>query len=129
MAHLGLMLYSVRRACAEDYEGTLRAVAEMGYTGVEAFDLHGHDVTEVRGWLDRFGLAVCGLHAPLVAVETDLPGLAETVGGLGAERLVVSWVSPPTSAADVAAIRDRLAAAAASAAAARRDAGLSQPRR
>ena len=34
-ARLGLALYTVRDACARDFEGTLRAVAEMGYEGVE----------------------------------------------------------------------------------------------
>ena len=105
MARIGFMLYSARRACAEDFEATLRAVAAMGYDGVEAFDLHGHDVVEVRGWLDELELDACGLHAPLVAVEADIASLAATARGLGTDRLVVSWVSPPTSAAEVADVR------------------------
>lgn len=112
MAHIGLMLYSVRRSCADDFEATIRAVAEMGYTGVEAFDLHGHDVAEVRSWFDGYGLTVCSMHAPLVAVEADLATLAATARGLGTDRVVVSWVAAPTSAAEVLATRDRLAAAA-----------------
>ena len=107
-ARTGLMLYTVRRACAEDFEATLRAVATMGYAGVEVFDLHGHDVVEVRAWLDDCGLEVCGLHAPLVAVEADLPALAATAYGLGTDRLVVSWVSQPTTAEEAADIRRRL---------------------
>ena len=61
MARIGLMLYSVRRACADDFQGTLRTIAAMGYAGVEVFDLHGHAVADVRGWLDDDGLDVCGL--------------------------------------------------------------------
>ena len=94
MARVGLMLYTVRRACAEDFEGTLRSVAAMGYDGVEVFDLHGHYGCDVRGWLDRDGLVVCGLHAPLDAVEADLESLAATARTLGTTRLVVSWVDP-----------------------------------
>ncbi len=120
MARIGLMLYSVRRACADDFEATLRAVAAIGYTGVEVFDLHGHAVSDVRGWLDACNLDVCGLHAPLDSVEANLVSLAATAEALGTKRLVVSWVSPPTSAADVEAIRGRLEAAEASA----RDLGL-----
>jgi len=116
-ARTGLMLYSVRRACADDFEATLRAVAAMGYVGVEVFDLHGHDVAEVRGWLDDLGLEVCGLHATLVAVEDDLPGLAATARSLGTDRLVVSWVIPPTTAIEVANVQRRLEMAAAAAAA------------
>jgi hypothetical protein len=83
----------------------------MGYDGVEAFDLHGHDVVEVRGWLDELELDACGLHAPLVSVEADIASLAATARGLGTDRLV-SWVSPPTSAAEVADIHARLVAVA-----------------
>jgi sugar phosphate isomerase/epimerase len=52
VTRIGLMLYTVRAECAADFEGTLRAVAEMGYEGVELFDLHGHAPDVVRGWLD-----------------------------------------------------------------------------
>ena len=58
-ARTGLMLYSVRRACAEDFEGTLRAVAAMGYTGVELFDLHGHDALHTREWRWRWRARSC----------------------------------------------------------------------
>jgi sugar phosphate isomerase/epimerase len=112
MARVGLMLYSVRRACAADFEATLRLIAEMGYTGVELFDLHGHAAADVRRWLDRDNLTVCGLHAPLDAVEAHLERLSETACALGTSRLIVSWVSPPASAADVARIRERLEVAA-----------------
>jgi sugar phosphate isomerase/epimerase len=121
MARIGLMLYSVRRACADDFETTLRSVAAIGYVGVEVYDLHGHPVEEVRRWLDRDGLAVCGLHATLDAIEADLPGLAATAKALGTTRLVVSWVSPPTSAAEGTRILGRLAEAASAA----RNEGLS----
>jgi len=110
------MLYSARRASADDFEGTLRAVAAMGYEGVEVFDLHGHDVAEVRGWLDELGLEACALHAPLTAVEADLLTLAGTAHALGTDRLVVSWVIPPTTATEVADVHRRLEAVAATAA-------------
>ena len=31
----GVQLYSVRTNLAEDFEGTLKAISEMGYDGVE----------------------------------------------------------------------------------------------
>ncbi len=43
MSRIALMLYSVRKASADDFEATLRQVAALGYEGVELFDLHGHD--------------------------------------------------------------------------------------
>jgi len=32
---IALQLYSVREACQENFPGTLKAVAEMGYEGVD----------------------------------------------------------------------------------------------
>ena len=43
MARVGLMLYTVRRACARTSRQRCASVAAMGYAGVEVFDLHGHD--------------------------------------------------------------------------------------
>ena len=97
MARVGLMLYTVREDCARDFEGTLRAVASLGYEGVEFFDLHGHDAAIVRGWLDEFRLVACGRHAALDALETRLPTLAAECATLGSDRLVLSWIEPPSS--------------------------------
>jgi sugar phosphate isomerase/epimerase len=91
------MLYTVREDCARDFEGTLRAVASLGYEGVEFFDLHGHDAAIVRGWLDEFRLVSCGRHAALDALETRLPTLAAECATLGSDRLVLSWIKPPSS--------------------------------
>jgi sugar phosphate isomerase/epimerase len=108
MAAVGLMLYSVRDECARDLEGTLREVAAMGYEGVELFDLHENPPERVRGWLDELGLAACGRHAALDAVETQLPALAEEATALGYPRLVVSWIEPPRSDEEAGVAVDRL---------------------
>ena len=63
MSRIALMLYSVRKAAAEDFEATLRQVAALGFEGVELFDLHGHDPEVVAGWLQELGLVAVGRHA------------------------------------------------------------------
>jgi sugar phosphate isomerase/epimerase len=93
-ARIGLMLYSVREACAADLEGTLREVAAIGYDGVEIFDLHGHTPATVAGWLDELGLAAIARHSQLGPIEDDLPALAVEARALGWQRLVVSYVDP-----------------------------------
>jgi sugar phosphate isomerase/epimerase len=96
MASIGLMLYSVRDECARDFEATLRRVAEIGYAGVEIFDLHGHEPTEVRGWLDELGLVAVSRHAGLDVLEARLPDLAEEARALGWRRVALSWLDPAT---------------------------------
>jgi sugar phosphate isomerase/epimerase len=93
-ARVGLMLYSVREDSARDFEGTVRAVAAMGFDGVEVFDLHGHSPDEVHGWLEELGLATIGRHALLEAIETSLPELAAEARVLGWKRLSVAWIDP-----------------------------------
>ena len=108
MARVGLMLYTVREDCARDFEGTLRAVASLGYEGVELFDLHGHEAAEVRGWLDELGLAVAGRHAGLEALDSGLPELAADCAALGCERIVLSWIQPPATRGEAAQMAERI---------------------
>jgi sugar phosphate isomerase/epimerase len=91
---IGLMLYSVREACAADFEGTLREVAAIGYDGVEIFDLHGQPPATVSAWLDDFELTAIARHSQLGPIENDLPALAAEARAVGWQRLVVSYVDP-----------------------------------
>ena len=108
MARIGLMLWTVRNECAGGaFESTLSEIAEMGYEGVEFFDLHGHGPGEVASWLADTGLVACGRHASLEAVESDLPALASEAQTLGWRRLVVGWVDPSLARAGPGAPPDR----------------------
>ena len=40
---MGLQLYSLRKECAKDLEGTIAAVGKMGYKGVEFAGYYGRD--------------------------------------------------------------------------------------
>jgi sugar phosphate isomerase/epimerase len=111
-SRVGLMLYTVRAECAADLAGTLRAVAEMGYNGVELFDLHGHSARQVREWLDELGLTPCSRHVSLAALESELPALAADAEPLGTNRIVLAWVEPPVTTADARSLAERLAYAA-----------------
>jgi sugar phosphate isomerase/epimerase len=110
MSRVGLMLYSVRDESARDLESVLRRVGELGYDGVEIFDLHGHEPEVVRSWLDDFGLVVAGRHAGLDALEQSLPALAAELELLGTERIALSWIDPPESAVEAKAVVSRIAA-------------------
>ena len=116
-ARVGLMLYTVRGECASDIEGTLRTVAEIGYEGVELFDLHGHTPERFREVLDAAGLAVCGRHVSLAALGGELPALAREAEILGTSRIVLGWIEPPGTERDARAVVERLARSADEAAA------------
>jgi sugar phosphate isomerase/epimerase len=117
---IGLMLYTLRTECDRDLVGTLRAVREIGYQGVELWELHGHDAHDLRALLDDLGLEVCGRHVLLDAIESDLDTLAEDLRAVGTDRLVLGWIPPPATAAEADAVVGRIAAIAPRV----RDAGL-----
>jgi sugar phosphate isomerase/epimerase len=104
------MLYTLRGECARDFEGTLAAVAGLGYEGVELFDLHGHAPDTVRGWLDGLGLVAVCRHASLEALERDMAGLAEELGVLRCDRVALAWIDPPETSADAREMAARIAA-------------------
>ena len=115
-ARIGLMLYTVRGDCARDFRGTLQAVAELGYEGVELYDLHGHEPARVREWLDEFELIPVARHASLAAITDALEPLAEELAVLGMGKLVLSWIEPPRTAGDATAAAATLRGAAMAAA-------------
>lgn len=94
MAHIGLQLWTIREECDRDLEGALRRLGAQGYEGVELFQLHGHDVKQVRAWLDDAGLVAAGRHTRLEEIEADLPALADELNVLGTERAAIAWVDP-----------------------------------
>jgi len=68
---LALELYSVRNELKADTAGTLHAVAEMGYDGVEFAGMPNNSAEELKGLLDATGLVCCGWHTPLALVQPD----------------------------------------------------------
>jgi len=74
---IGLELYSVRHDLDKDVYGVLKAVAKMGYEGVEFAGPPKHSARVLRAILDEVGLVCCGWHTPFALVQDDK--LAETV--------------------------------------------------
>ncbi|MBO7399226.1 MAG: sugar phosphate isomerase/epimerase [Clostridia bacterium] len=59
----GLQLFSVRDFTADDLEGTLAKVAEMGYKTVEFAGYFGHSGADIKRMLDENGLKAIGTHS------------------------------------------------------------------
>ncbi len=59
---LGLQLYSVREQLAEDYPGTLKTVASLGYREVEAAGFFDKPPAEVKSALQAAGLKCVSAH-------------------------------------------------------------------
>jgi len=90
---VALQLYSVRDDCARDILGTLKAVADMGYDGVEFAGYYGRSADDLRKMLDDLGLKVAGTH---IGIDTLLGDeLKKTVAfnkTIGNRFLIVPWL-------------------------------------
>jgi sugar phosphate isomerase/epimerase len=90
---VGLQLYSVRDECAKDLPGVLKAVAKMGYTGVEFAGYYGRTADELRKLLDENKLKVYGTHIQLDTLLGD--HFEKTVAFnkvIGNKFLCVPWI-------------------------------------
>jgi len=68
---IALQLYSIREDCAKDFAGTVKAVAEMGYDGVEFAGYYGLEAKEIKKILDDLGLKVAGTHTGINTLLGD----------------------------------------------------------
>ncbi len=61
---MSIQLYSVRGDCGKDFDGTLAALAKMGFDGVEFAGYHSYSdkPKELRAKLDELGLKVAATH-------------------------------------------------------------------
>ncbi|MCX6992588.1 MAG: sugar phosphate isomerase/epimerase [Kiritimatiellaeota bacterium] len=91
---LALQLYSVRDLAEKDLPGTLKAVAEIGYKGVEFAGLYGRPAAEVRKMLDEQGLVACSAHCDVfnpaavdqVMADARTLGYKHLVSGFGRDQ-------------------------------------------
>ena len=90
---VALQLYSVREDCARDLSGTLEAVAEMGYDGVEFAGYYGRTPEELNEMLDNLGLKVAGTHTGIHTLLGDeLEKTVEYNKTISNKFLIVPWL-------------------------------------
>ena len=93
---IALQLYSIRELMGEDFEGTVRQVAEIGYEGVEVAALPDSvSPPDARALFDALGLSVVGVHSAL-PLGADREGVLETLALFDAPYLVCPWLNPET---------------------------------
>jgi sugar phosphate isomerase/epimerase len=93
---LGLQLYTLEDAPIKDLNGTLKAVAGIGYRTVELPQAYGRSAASLRQALDAVGLTCPALHVLARPsggswdIEGDVSPLADDMYTLGATHAIVS---------------------------------------
>ena len=90
---IALQLYTVRDLLAQDFEGTIRKVADMGYAGVETANMFGGSPASAAKLFGELGLTVSGAHSPMPLGDQKQEVL-DTMGALNCKRLIVAWQPP-----------------------------------
>jgi sugar phosphate isomerase/epimerase len=118
LSPLGVQLYTVRQALADDVPGTLAALAEIGYEEVETAGLYGLAPADFRRLLDGEGLRAVSGHVPLESLVGEaLEATLDDAEALGQHWVTVPWLGDDHRTADgyrrAAAALDRAGEAAA----------------
>ena len=88
---IGLQLYSVRDEIANDMDGTLKKVAEMGYECVEFAGYAGHTAEEVKEMCDKYGLEPISVHQSYDVFLEDSENSVNFLKTLGVKYSAVPW--------------------------------------
>ncbi|MBW4083332.1 sugar phosphate isomerase/epimerase [Paenibacillus sp. S150] len=93
MLKIGLQLYTLREELEQDFEGTLRKVAELGYSGVEFYHFFGRTAEEVSALLQETGLVPLGAHRPYDAMLNDTEQEISFNLAIGNRNLIVPYLT------------------------------------
>jgi sugar phosphate isomerase/epimerase len=88
LQEIGLQLYTVRDLLSTDFEGTLRAIARLGYQEVEFAGVLGPDLNQTRNLLVELGLSAPSLHIDYNSLRKNTEASFETATALAAKFVV-----------------------------------------
>ena len=75
--------YSVRKLLPNDYAGTLKQLAAIGYREVEAAGFFGHSAEDVKAAMASAGLHCVSAHYPMGELVKDVDGILKYAKTLG----------------------------------------------
>lgn len=89
---IALQLYTLRHALAQDFEGVIRRVAEIGYVGVQTgVDAFSDEHQQQYRLFQELGLEIAGTHIGL-PIDEKKRALLERVAASGSQYVVVSFI-------------------------------------
>jgi sugar phosphate isomerase/epimerase len=89
---VGLQMYTVRDYAENDFLGTLKEVAKIGYHGIELAGTYGVRASELKQVLDSLNLKVCGSHTVIDFLEKDFDNTVKFNLEVGNKNIVCPWL-------------------------------------
>ena len=97
---IAIQVYSIRDAAEADFVGAMKAVKEMGYSGVELAGTYGMTAVQIKEILDEIGLTLVSAHLGADLMWDD--ALMADYAATGMKYIAVPWFHKPTDAAFLA---------------------------
>ena len=85
----GIQLYSMRDITKTDFEGALKAAAEMGYAMVETAGLFGNSPENVKAMADHYGLEICSTHTGPREIFSHFEETIDMHKKLGCKNIII----------------------------------------
>lgn len=90
---VGVQLYSVRTDLEKDFYGTLKAVKEMGYAGVEFYgEYYGNSAVQIKKWCTELGLIPFSNHVPFQEMIDNIEKVIAENMVLGVQYIVFPYM-------------------------------------
>jgi len=89
---IGVQLYMVRGALQQDFEGTLRDIAAIGFREVEFAGYFGRTPSGIAMAVKRWGMTAPGSHITYERLITQWTRTLDEASGAGHDFVVLPWV-------------------------------------
>ncbi len=102
----GLQVYTIREALAEDFEGSMQKIADLGYVNIELFAYRdgryfGYSIPEVKSLMSDLGLRVKSSHVSTGWTSPDVVGTmtnsweqtVQDAAELGQDYIVLAYLT------------------------------------
>lgn len=89
---VAVQVYSVREDAERDFKGTLAAIKEMGYDGVELAGLYGLNPKDIGAMIKEAGLKALSAHVPYQELVADMAGTVDQYVAIGCEYIAVPYL-------------------------------------
>jgi sugar phosphate isomerase/epimerase len=91
--NIGLQMYTLREETAQDFVGTLRKVAEIGYEGVEFAGYGGMTAEKLAALLQELNLKAIASHVSLAQLSTHLEEEIEFNLTIGSRYIICPYIA------------------------------------
>ena len=90
---VAVQLYSVRDEMEQDFYGTIKAMKELGYDGVEFAGLFGEEPAKIKAFCEEIGITPISAHVPYYDMLEDPEKVIADYAEIGCKYVVVPYLT------------------------------------